>query len=199
MVVSGDRASAIAGDLIESADTRGPRWYWLSLVRVVGAVLCQDVMRTPVHLAAFAAASWLAYMVVTAVTMALGLLAGAILWGTAYIFANHTGVELLTNWLGVRVEWDAPPVEGVWVIEALMLAAVAPFQTGRLAARWWPGRELTIALVMSIVWPVMSLVAPLSMSRVAASARTVPVIVTCMLLGAAWVRLRSAPLDSQNG
>ena len=55
VIVPGDRAAAIAGDLIESADTRGPRWYWLSLIRVVVAVLCQDAMRTPIHMAAFAA------------------------------------------------------------------------------------------------------------------------------------------------
>ena len=199
LVVPGDRAAAIAGDLIESADTRGPRWYWLSLIRVVVAVLCQDAMRTPIHMAAFAAGTWLLYMVVTFVTMAIGVFASVILWGAAYVFANHTGVELLTTWLGVRVGLG-PPAEAVWFVQVLMLAAVAPFQTGRLAARWWPGRELTVALVMSIVWPVMSLVAPLTVSRgVAASAQLVPVIVTCMFLGAVWVRLRTTPLDPQNG
>jgi hypothetical protein len=199
MVVPGDRAAAIAGDLIESADTRGPRWYWLSLVRVVCAVLWQDAMRTPVHIAAFAAVTWLVYMVVTAVTMFLALFASVIGWSIAYIFANHTGVELLTDWLGVRVEWGAPSSEAVWLVEMLMLTAVAPFHTGRLAARWWPGRELTIALVMSLVWPVMSLVAPLSVSHVATSAQLVPVIVTCMFLGAVWARLRTTPLDPPDG
>src|SRR5688572_25918398 len=111
MVVPGDRAAAIAGDLVESADTRGRRWYWLSLIRVVFAVLCQDAMRIPFHIAAFATVTWLVYMVVTALTMVVAMFVSVILWGAAYVFANHTGVELLTNWLGVRVEWGLPSDE----------------------------------------------------------------------------------------
>ena len=199
MVVPGDRAGAIAGDLIEFADTRGPRWYWLSLIRVVLAVLFQDAMRTPIHLAAFAAATWLVYMIVTALTMVVAMFVSVILWGAAYVFANHTGVELLTNWLGLRVEWGFLSDESLSFVKVLMLAAVAPFQTGQMAARRWPGRELTVALVMSMVWPVMSLVAPLSVGRVTASAQLVPVIVTCMFLGAVWVRLKTTALNPQNG
>jgi hypothetical protein len=199
MVVPSERAAAIAGDLIESADTRGPRWYWLSLIRVVVAVLCQDAMRTPVYIAAFAAATWLVYMIVTALTMFVAMFLSVILWGAAYVFANHTGVELLINWLGVRVEWGFPSDDSLSFVRVLMLTAVAPFQTGQMAARRWPGQELTVALVMSMVWPVMSLVAPLSVGRVTASAQLVPVIVTCMFLGAVWVRLKTTPLDRQNG
>jgi hypothetical protein len=190
LVVPAERAAAIVGDLVEAASHRGRSWFWTSLARVAAASLCQDVLRAPLRFAAFAAISWFVYMVVGLVLIAVGIASSFPLWVIAYFFSNHTGVELVTDWLGVRVEWGMPAPGLMRVVELMMLAVAAPFLTGRLAACWWPQRELAAALAMSAIWPLMALLAPFVGYRAAATIDVVPVMVTCMLLGAVWSRLR---------
>ena len=190
LVVSSDRAEAVVGDLVEATASRGPTWFWTSLARVVTASLCQDVWRAPLRFVGFAAISWFVYMSVSLVLIGVGIASSFPLWAVAYVFSNHTGVELLTDGLGVRVEWGMPAPGLMRAVELVMLAAAAPFVTGRLAACWWPQRELAAALVMSAIWPLMAVLVPFIGYRAAATIDLVPVMITCMLLGAVWSRMR---------
>jgi hypothetical protein len=190
LAVSSERAAAIVGDLMESAPHRGRTWFWTSLARLVAASLSADVRQAPFRFVGWAAISWLVYGVVGLVLTGVGLAANFPLWGIASIFSNHTGVELMTNWLGVRIDWGVPAPGLMRAIELVVLAAAAPFLTGRLAACWWPQRELAAALVMSAIWPLMAVLVPFVGYRAAATIDLVPVMVTCMLLGAVWSRMR---------
>jgi hypothetical protein len=190
LAVSSERAAAIVGDLVETAPHRGRAWFWTSLVRLVAASLTEAVRQAPLRFVGWAAISWFVYGVVSLVLTGVGLAASFPLWGIASVLSNHTGVELMTDWLGVRIDWGVPAPGLMRAIELVMLAAAAPFLTGRLAACWWPQRELAAALVMSAIWPLMALLVPLVGFRAGATIDLVPVMVTCMLLGAVWSRVR---------
>ncbi len=56
-------------------------------------------------------------------------------WGIAYVLDNHTGLELLTSALNLRFEWPPIPDLATYVIQAVVLFAIAPFHIGRCNAR----------------------------------------------------------------
>jgi hypothetical protein len=185
-----ERAAAIAGDLLEDAGGRSRLWFWTTLTRVAVALLYTDARRTPFPLLAFAVLTWLAFMLVSVLLIALGMAGAALLWVVAYVFSHHTGVELITSYFRLRVDWGLPPAAMLYVVELVMLAIAAPFQTGRFAARCWPQRELAAATMMAVTWPMMATLVPLVGGRMAACLRGVPLIVAGMFASAGWERVR---------
>ena len=189
LVVADDRATAITGDLIESAGSRHPARFWASLIRIVTAIVFQDVRQAPLRFAAFLPISWFAYMFVTVLLIAVGRTSTELLWTIARLLSNHTGVELLTDWLHNAIDGPTPPLL-MRVVELVMVAIAAPFLTGRWVARWWSRRELAAAVVMALSWPLMAATIPMVGDRAAATMDVVPVMLVCMSVGTIWVRLR---------
>ena len=188
LVLPSEPAGAIAGDLIETSDGHGGVWFWASIARIVAASVGRQLTHTPVQFAILAPVSWFAYMLVTLPLMALGALGSVVLWITAKVFTEHTGVELLTNWLQIRMDWE-PALGLMRVVEFVMITIAAPFFTGRITARWWPHRELAAAIVMSLSWRLMSILVPWVGYR-GEYLDFGPVLLTSLILGTIWSRLR---------
>lgn len=102
LVGPADRAASAVGDLMEQAPGRGGLWFWRAFTRLWLAMLGRDLMAAPFTMAISCAAAWFVYMLGSvAFGVALYVLV-TLAWGIAYLFANHTGVELLTELLKVR-------------------------------------------------------------------------------------------------
>jgi pimeloyl-ACP methyl ester carboxylesterase len=85
LFTSADRAEAIAGDLTEERDRRGPAWFWLHVARVT-CVLWRNA-------AADALWKWLAVTSVASLILMAPALAGA------------ASVALFPQWLGSPINW----------------------------------------------------------------------------------------------
>ena len=157
-------------------------------MRAALALVGLEIRRAPVRLAAFGVLSWFVYMAVSVALVVVSVAGGTLLWAVAYVFDNHTGLELLTTALSARIESWMPPRIALYVIELLMLAAAAPFQVGRLAARWWPGRELVAWIAVTTIWPLMASLIPVVGFQAATSQRLLPWILGSTLLGVLWNR-----------
>jgi hypothetical protein len=140
------------------------------------------------------AAAWFVYMLLSAVLALAGYVAVTLAWGIAYVMNNHTGLELLTDLLRIRFNWPPIPDAATYLVQAVVLFAIAPFQIGRWSARFWRGHEVGLAIVMLMVWTGMAAFVPLVGVGITARPAMVPVMVTFVLAGALLERFRSRPV-----
>jgi len=187
LVGSPARARSVVGDLMEQSD-RGHVWFWRSIVRVFVAMLGRDLLASPFAMAASCAVAWFFYMAASLVLAFTAYVLVTLVWGVAYVFAHHTGVELLTDALMMRFDWPPIPGWALYGIQAAVLFAIAPFSIGRGSARFWRGHEVTLAVMTLIVWTVMALFVPLVGIGISARPSMVPVMVMFVLAGALFER-----------
>jgi len=196
LVGSADRAGSVVGDLIEEAGGRGRLWFWRSVARLWVAMLGRDLLTAPVAMAVSCAAAWFVYMLVS-VALAFALyVAVTLVWGIVYVFDNHTGLELLTRALNLRFDWPPIPDLATYLIQAAVLFTIAPFHIGRGSVRFWRGHEVSLAVVMLIIWSAMATFVPLVVVGISARPAMVPVMVAFVLAGALFERFRSSPAVS---
>jgi hypothetical protein len=183
LVAPADHAASTVGDLMEEADARGSLWFWQSVVRVAFSRLVRDLLAAPLTMVAASAFSWFLYM---GLCLALGLggyVVVTLLWGGAYVLAHHTAFELLADVLRLRFDWPPIPVWTTYAIQATVLFAIAPFQIGRSSAPYWRGHELSLVLIMLLIWSAMAVLVPIVGVGIAATPRMMPVAMTFVLIG----------------
>jgi hypothetical protein len=115
-------------------------------------------------------------------------------WGVAYVLTNHTGLELVANVLRLRLEWPPIPASVTYAIQAIVFVGIAPFQVGRGSAAFWRGHELSLVVVMLVIWTLMSLIVPLVGVGFQATPAMMPGTVMFVLLGLLSERRKSAGL-----
>ena len=189
LVGSTERVRSVIGDLMEEAG-RGHLWFWRSVTRLWLAMLGRDLMSASIAMAVSCAAAWFVYMLVSLVLGFAAYVAVTLAWGIGYVLANHTGVELLTDALRIRFDWPPIPDAATYVIQAVVLMAVAPFQIGRGSTLFWRGHEVSLAVMILIIWPVMAAFVPLVGIVIAARPGMVPVMAMFVLAGALFERFR---------
>ena len=190
LVGSTARSRSLVGDLMEEA-RRGRLWFWQSVTRLWFAMLGRDLMRAPIAMAIYCAAGWFVYMLLS-LAMAFGAyIVVTLAWGAAYVLANHTGLELLTDALRIRFDWPPIPGAATYAIEAVVLFAAAPFHIGRCSAFCWRGHEVSVAVVMLGIWSLMAAFVPLVGVGITARPAMVPVMVMFVLAGALFERFRT--------
>ena len=190
LVGSTERARSLVGDLMEEAG-RGRVWFWQSVARLWFAMLGRDLMRAPLAMAIYCAAGWFVYMLLS-LAMAFGAyIVVTLAWGAAYVLANHTGLELLTDALRIRFDWPPIPGAATYAIQAVVLFAAAPFHIGRCSAFCWRGHEVSVAVVMLAIWSLMAAFVPLVGVGISVRPGMVPVMVMVVLAGALFERFRT--------
>jgi len=192
LVGSADRARSFVGDLMEERE-HGRVWFWRSVTRLWLAMLGRDLLSAPIAMAISCIVAWFLYMLLSVVLALAGYVVVTLVWGIAYVLANHTGVELLTDALRVRFEWPPIPDAATYVVQAVALFAIAPFQIGRGSRCFWRGHEVSLAVVMLIIWSAMATFVPLVGVGISARPAMVPVMVLFVLAGALLERFRSTP------
>jgi hypothetical protein len=182
LVGSTERAHAFVGDLLEERD-RGRFWFWRSVLRLALSWLLRDLSSAPVAMALSSVLAWFLYMLVSLVVGLIGYVVVTLLWGVGYVFANHTGVELLTEVLKIRFDW--PPIApwATYAIQAVALFGVAPFLVGRGSSPYWRGHELSLTIVMLMVWTMMASLVPLVGVGIAARPSLMPIAALFVLIG----------------
>ena len=196
LVGSPERAASAVGDLMEEAGARRRGWFWRSVARLWLSMLGRDLVRSPFAMAACSAFAWFLYMGLSLVLAFAGYIVVTLVWGGAYVLANHTGFELLANILRIRFDWPPIPDSATWTIQAVVLLAIAPLQLGRASAPYWRGRELSLAIVMLPIWAAMAVFVPFVGVGISARPSMMPVVVLFVLLGALAERFRATPESS---
>ena len=191
LVGSAERARSFVGDLIEERD-RGRVWFWRSVTRLWLAMLGRDLMTAPFTMAISCAAAWFVYMLASVGFGVVLYILVTLVWGFAYVLANHTGVELLTEALKVRFDWPPIPDSASYAVQAAVLFAIAPFYIGWGSSRFWRGHEVSLAVVMLVVWTGMAAFVPVVGIGITAHPAMVPVMVMFVLAGALFERFRPA-------
>ena len=191
LVAPADRAASAVGDLMEEADARGGFWFWRSLTRLTLSLLGRDLLAAPLKMAIASAIAWFLYMGLSLVVAFVGYVIVTLVWGVAYVFANHTGLELLAVLLRVRLDWPPIPDWATYSIQAITFVAIAPFMLGRQVAPYWRGHELSLVLVMLLIWGSMSALVPFAGVGIRLTPAMVPIVVTFVLFGLV-ARRRSA-------
>ena len=191
LVGSAERVRSAVGDLVEEAGHRR-LWFWRSAMRLWLAMLGRDLMVAPVAMAVSCVAMWFIYMLASLVLAAASYLVITLAWGVGYVAANHTGLELLTDALRLRFDWPPIPDAATYMIQAVVLFALAPFVLGRSSALYRRGHEVSLAVVMLIVWSAMATFVPLVGVGISARPVMVPVMVMFVLAGALFERFRVA-------
>jgi len=192
LVAPADHAASTVGDLLEEADARGSLWFWQSVVRVAFSLLVRDLLAVPLTMVAASAFSWFLYMGLCPALGLGGYVVVTLLWGGAYVLAHHTGFELLADVLRLRFDWPPIPVWTTYAIQATVLFAIAPFQIGRSNAPYWRGHELSLVLIMLLIWSAMAVLVPIVGVGIAATPRMMPVAMTFVLIGLLWARRGAA-------
>ena len=192
LVAPADHAASTVGDLMEETDARGRLWFWQSVVRVALSLLARDLLAAPLAMVAASAFTWFLYMGLCLVFGLGGYVVVTLIWGGAYILAHHTGLELLVDLLRLRFDWPPIPAWMTYAIQAVVLFAIAPLQIGRSSAPHFRGHELSLVLVMLLIWSAMAVFAPIVGIGIAATPRMMPVIATFVLLGILVERRRAA-------
>ena len=108
------------------------------------------------------------------------------------MLTHHTGFELLADMFQIRFDWPPIPDAATYLIQAVVLFAIAPLHVGRASALFWRGHEVSLAVVMLIVWTALAVFVPLVGVGIAARPAMVPVMVMFVLAGALFERFRSA-------
>jgi hypothetical protein len=153
-------------------------------------LLGRDLLSAPLAMAVSSAIAWFLYMGLSLVLAFAGYIVVTLSWGVAYVLTQHTGLELLANVLRVRFDWPPIPDTATYVIQAVVLFAIAPFRIGRGGAWCWRGHELSFAIVMLIIWTAMAAFVPVVGIGISARPSMVPVMVMFALLGALAERAR---------
>jgi len=192
LVAPADHAASTVGDLMEEADARGRLWFWQSVARLALSLLARDLLAAPLAMAGASAFSWFLYMGLCVVLSLGGYVVVTLVWGGAYILAHHTGFELLADLLRLRFDWPPIPMWMTYAIQAIVLFAIAPLQIGRGSAAHWRGHELSLVLVMLLIWSAMAVLVPIVGVGIAATPRMVPVAMTFVLIGLLSVRRGAA-------
>jgi len=168
LVTSRDRAASTAGDLLEGAQARGAVWFWFSVLRTAASLLWRDVAEEPARAVGL---SFLGMAILIAVDYLRAALDGLAFFMVAY----WTGRPLHLGSIGWIIWFNAP----------MLLTSLG---TGRMLARWAPGRELAACLMFAILLAIYNLVPiPIFDGGIAGSASLCMPIV---LAGAAWGRQR---------
>ena len=107
LVGSPERARSFVGDLIEERG-HGAAWFWRSVARLWLAMLGRDLMTAPIKMTISCAIAWFVYMLLSAVLALAGYVIVTLAWGIAYVLSNHTGLELLTDLMRVRLRLQLP-------------------------------------------------------------------------------------------
>jgi hypothetical protein len=192
LVAPTDHAASVVGDLMEEAEGRGSLWFWQCVVRLAAALLVRDLVAAPLSLVAASMFSWFLYMGLFLVLGFGGYVVVTLLWGGAYVLAHHTAFELLADVLRIRFDWPPIPAWMAYAIQALVLFAVAPFQIGRGGAPYWRGRELSLVLVMLLIWSAMAMIVPIVGVGIAVTPRVMPMVVAFVFIGLLSARRRAA-------
>jgi hypothetical protein len=193
LVAPADHAASTVGDLVEEADARGSLWFWQSVVRVAFSLLARDLLAAPLTMAAASALSWFVYMAVCLVLGFGAYVVVTLVWGAAYALAHHTGVELLVDILRLRFDWPPIPAWATYSIQVIVFFGIAPLLIGRSSAPYWRGHELSLVLIMLLIWSAMAVLVPFVGVGIAASPRVMPVVMTFVLIGLLSARRGAAP------
>jgi hypothetical protein len=196
LVASSDRAASTVGDLMEESDARGRLWFWRSLTRLWLSLLGRDLLAAPFAMAVSSAIAWFLYMGLSLVLAFAGYIVVTLGWGVGYVLTHHTGLELAADVLRLRFDWPPIPDLATWMIQAVVLFAIAPFQIGRASAPYWRGHELSLAIVMLVIWTAMAVFVPLVGVGISASPAMMPVAVMFVLGGALVERVRATSAPS---
>jgi hypothetical protein len=196
LVGPADRAASAIGDLIEEEGGRGRFWFWRSVIPLWLSLLWRDLRTAPLAMAVSCVAGWFVYMALSLVFAFLGYVGVTLVWGVAYLLMHHTGFELLADVFLIRFDWPPIPVWATDAIQAAVLFAIAPFQIGRGSTHFWRGHEVSLAVVLLIVWSAMAAFVPLVGIGISARPTMVPLMVTFVLAGALLERFRSRPAAS---
>jgi hypothetical protein len=161
LVETPERVAAVIGDLVESAEARS-RWrFWRSVAGTAVSLIGTQIAGGGVALVGTAVAGWFAYMAASLVLTGVCVIAGAAGWAVMSFVAGHTGFELLMDAFRLRMSWPPQTSLLVFWMQALGMWMAAPYLTIRVGARWWPGRELPLAVVCAFVWGVLATAVPL--------------------------------------
>jgi len=162
LVTTPERASATIGDLLEEKPRRGTTWFRLSAVRAAAGCVWRDLTAAPLKMAGAAAMGWLGYMLIALLLLMVGHLLAHAAWAILYVLTNHTGVELLSDVVRLRFEWDAIPPSVLRFIDLAGMMVVAPFYTGQILTTQWRERAIAFSFVLTFVWSLMLTVAPIA-------------------------------------
>ena len=161
LVETPERVAAVIGDLVESADARS-RWrFWRSVLGPAVSLIGTQITGGGAALMGTALAGWFAYMAASLLRTLIVVIAGAAAWVVMSFVAGHTGFELLMDVFRLRLPWPSHMSLLVFWMQALGMWMAAPYVTIRVGARWWPGRELPLAVVCAFVWGVLATAVPL--------------------------------------
>lgn len=150
-----ERVAAMIGDLIEMAEARS-RWrFWRSVLGTAVWLLAAQIAGGGAALIGTALAGWFAFMAASVVLTVICVIGGAAGWAVVSLVPGLTGFERLLDAFRLRVQW--PPLLSLPVFWMQVL----PILTIRVGARWWPGRELPLAVVCAFVWAVLAATVPL--------------------------------------
>ena len=72
-------------------------------MRTAASSLWQIVAKAPVSRAGHAILGWFYYLFSSLLLWFAAMIAAPVVWGLFYFFAHHTGLELLTNLLKIRI------------------------------------------------------------------------------------------------
>ena len=197
LVAPPDHAASVVGDLMEDGAARNAFWFWRSVTRFAMRRLGRDLASLFVPMAASAAFSWFLYMGVSLVFALVGYVALTLAWGLAYILSQHTGVELLTDFLRLRLDWPPLPPWSTYALQTVVFFAITPFCIGRASAGHWRGHELGLVIVMQVIWLAMSVLVPFVGVGVRTTPTMVPLLVTFVFIGLLSARLRRRPLSAR--
>jgi hypothetical protein len=161
LVVRPERAASAVGDLVETFGESANWSFWTAVARLSVSSLWEQTLSSPFAMAASAVLGWFLYMAISLVLTFGGVVMGTLAWGILYFGAHHTGLELVVNALKLRLDWPPAPLELTYWVQPVVMWMAAPYQTGRLVTRSWPGRELAMSIVLILVWVVMASAAPL--------------------------------------
>ncbi len=169
LVTSQERAASTAGDLAEEAGARGAAWFWSGVLRTAASLLWREVADNPVRVTCLAILGLAVYVVLD---LLFAFLSGVAFFADAY----QSGHSIQLNSLAWRI-WFLAPV------------LLIPLATGRMLARWAPGREaaacLGYAIAAAAFGCVSMMVVPGSVGFLNDAAPQILV-----LAGAAWGRHR---------
>jgi hypothetical protein len=191
-----DRAASAVGDLMEETSRRGRVWFWRSVAQLWLRQLGRDLLVAPIAMAASSAAGWFVYMLVSLVLSFAAYVAVTIVWGVLYVLTHHTGFELVGDLLRIRFDWPPIPPWMLYAIQAAVMFAIAPFQVGRGSRHFWREHEVSLAVVILIVWTLMAQFVPFVGIGIRARPSMVPVMVAFVLAGALFERFRPTPASS---
>jgi hypothetical protein len=184
LITTPDRASSTVGDLLEDVAARGRLWFWLCIVRTAGSLLWRSFVAAPVSVILFAVLAWFGYMITAVLLWVFAwILMMTLGWGLVYFFTHHTGLELITGLLKIRIDWPAVPSPIAYWLQFFVILINAPYHVGRFTARIFPGREMVAWLTMSLLWPLLAVFVPFAATSIRVSLPVMTIVLSSALIG----------------